>query len=104
MAKKTTQQQQFVIVRTTGAGVHAGYLVRRDSDAVQLRDGMRIWRWTMPAGHQDHGVTLSALARHGAGPRSCISETVSECTILGVHEILVCTSEAQATLTPRWVL
>ena len=59
-------KRPFVIARCTQAGVHAGYLVSRDSEGyVVLANARRIWCW-------DGAGSLSELAVYGASkPDSC---------------------------------
>ena len=49
---------QYVIVRTYSAGVHAGYLKRRDGKDVDLINSRRLWYWKGAA-------SLSQLAVDG---------------------------------------
>ena len=53
----------YVMVRTYSAGVHCGYLQRRDGKEADLVDSIRIWRWTGAA-------TLSQLATEGSNDHS----------------------------------
>lgn len=97
-AKNPTQP--YVIVRATGAGVHAGYLVKRDGDAVTLRDSRRLWRWVV-AKQTGQLASLSEVATYGlntSDPRSRISVVTAENTILGACEILGATDAARATI------
>ena len=54
---RNTDGMPYVIVRCRNAGVHAGYLVSRDSETLVLTHARRLWRW--------HGRTLSGLAIEG---------------------------------------
>lgn len=88
---------KYVILRTTGAGVHVGRLVSRDGDTVTLADARRIWRWR-------GGNTLNELALRGADEvYTRISEPIDEIAIHQVHEELTITEAARANLTrSRW--
>lgn len=90
----------YVIVRCEAAGVHAGYLARRD-DAhriAELVDARRLWRW--------HGRTLSGLALEGTDdPALCKFGDPVSITLAGWCEIIQTTPQAQASLeaVARWV-
>lgn len=64
---KTTKKLPYVIVRCTAAGVHAGELVARKGQEVELRNARRIWYWTGAA-------SLSELAVYG-------SKSIGNCKI-----------------------
>ena len=56
--KATTKSLKPVLIRTYSAGVHFGYLVKRDGKEVHLERSRRIWRW--------YGAnTLSDIAANG---------------------------------------
>ena len=76
-----------VIVRTFSAGVHFGWLVRRDGREVQLTKARRIWRW--------YGAnTLSELALHGLDPDySRVAEPV-EILLTEAIELIACEPSA----------
>ena len=88
---------KYVLVRTTGAGVHVGRLVSRDGDAVTLTDARRLWRWR-------GANTLHEVALRGVDDTfTRLSEPVDEITVLGVHELVTLTEAARANLTrSRW--
>jgi hypothetical protein len=74
---KKTPKLPYVIVRCTQAGVHAGELVSRKGQEVELRNARRLWYWTGAA-------SLSELAVYG-------SKTPSTCKFAALvpkHEIL----------------
>jgi len=55
----------YVIVRCTRAGVHAGELVSRKGQEVELRNARRLWYWSGAA-------SLSELAVYGSkSPATC---------------------------------
>lgn len=85
-----------VIIRTYSAGVHFGYLARRDGKEVDLVKSRRIWRW--------HGAnTLSEIALHGLDEKaSRVSEPVT-ITLTEAIEIIDCTPEAVAKIeAAKW--
>jgi hypothetical protein len=84
----------FVIVRSYGAGVFAGYLQSRcDKDQrVTLDRCIRLWRWT--------GATLSQVARDGiagAGENKFSVETDGH-DILQAIEVIPCTEKARLAI------
>lgn len=90
---------KFVLIRTTGAGVHCGVLVAANQREgwVRLTDARRVWNWH--GGNSLHELSLRGAAETGTR----ISEPIAEIDILGVHEILTCTPEAAANLRrSRW--
>jgi hypothetical protein len=55
----------YVMIRTYSAGVHCGYLKRREGKEVELLDSIRIWYWNGAA-------SLSQLAMEGTSkPDNC---------------------------------
>lgn len=62
----TTDDLQYVIVRTYSAGVFAGYLKRREGKEVELMNARRIWKW-------EGAASLSQLAMEGTSlPEKCM--------------------------------
>ena len=99
--KKQTERKRaahpFVIVRTTGAGIHCGELVKRDGADVTLKNARRIWRWR--GANTLHELSL----RGGDGTWTRISEPVAEITIVGCHEVIPCTQAGRDNLSrSRW--
>src|SRR3990172_6084193 len=89
-------EEKLVLVRTVGAGVHVGRLVRVDGITVELKDASRIWRWR--GAH-----TLHELATTGASAEyTRISVRVPAITLLHGTEIIPVTATASATLQPPW--
>ncbi|MBB6228317.1 DUF6948 domain-containing protein [Polymorphobacter multimanifer] len=80
-----------VIVRTYSAGVHFGYLARRDGKDVDLVRSRRIWRW--------YGAnSCSGLATSGLDvSRSTVAGPVS-ITLTEAVEIIDCTPEAVTSI------
>lgn len=70
-----------VIVRSYGAGVFFGFLLRREGQEVTLQNCRRVWSWK-------GAKTLSELANHGPGKGSNIAEVTARHDILEVIEII----------------
>ena len=75
---------RYCIIRCSGAGVHAGFVRRRDGEEVELLNSRRLWRW--------YGKTLSGLAIEGSfAPDQCkYADEIPEITLLGACEIIPC--------------
>lgn len=85
-----------VIVRTYSAGVHFGYLVRREGREVTLERSRRIWRW--------YGAnSCSGVATGGVDiERSKVAAPVT-ITLTEAIEVIDCTPEAAANLeAAKW--
>jgi hypothetical protein len=99
--KKKTQKRatkrKYVIVRTSGAGVHCGELVSQTDATVTLTDTRRIWRWDT-RNDAVKAFTLSDVSRVGAGSGGRVSAPTSEITLNGWHEILPCTADGERAL------
>jgi len=55
----------YVMIRTYSAGVHCGYLKKREGKEVELLDSIRIWKW-------EGAASLSQLAMEGTNsPSGC---------------------------------
>lgn len=82
----------YVIIRTYSAGVHAGYLEKKDGLEVTLRDSRRIWYW-------DGAATLSQLAMEGTKkPGNCKFPCAVDTIQLQWIEIINCTEEARKSI------
>lgn len=79
----------YCIIRTERAGVHAGTLVRREGQEVELANARRLWYW-------DGAASLSQLAMQGVSkPHNCkFTVPVTTITLLGVIEVIPCTEKA----------
>lgn len=86
---------RHVIIRATGAGVHAGILAAHDGgQTVRLQNSRRLWRWTAAKGH-----TLSGVAMHGLKEGwTKLPAAVDELVILDACEIIVTTPEARTSI------
>lgn len=78
-----------VIIRADRAGVFFGTLAEKDGNEVTMTDVRRLWYW-------DGAASLSQLAVEGTKtPEQCrFTVVVPKMTILGVIEIIECSTEA----------
>lgn len=81
------EKPQAVIVRTFSAGVHFGYLTKRDGKEVHLENSRRIWKW---AG----ALSCSELASDGLNIEN--SKVASRVSIILTEaiEIINCTQKS----------
>ena len=92
----------FVLIRTYSAGVHFGYLAKKESTLagieVTLHLATRVWQWS-------GACSLSQMAMDGVNdPSNCkFSVEVDEITVLAI-EIIQITKKAQTILcgVPKW--
>jgi hypothetical protein len=87
VASTTCANPLPVIVRSYGAGVFFGFLLRREGQEVTLQNCRRVWSWK-------GAKTLSELANHGPGKGSNIAEVTALHEILEVIEIIPASPEA----------
>lgn len=82
-------EDNYIIVRTCSAGVHAGELVSKDGDVTVLKNSRRLYYW-------DGAATLSQLAMEGVSkPENCkFPCEVTEIELLGTIERIPCTKKA----------
>jgi len=85
--QEETKTMKPVIVRTYSAGVHFGYLVRRDGKEVDLVKSRRIWRWF-------GANTLSEIATSGLDPKASRVAVPVTITLTEAIEVIDCTPEA----------
>ena len=83
------QYEDYVIVRTTSAGVFMGHLASRNGKEVMLQDARRLWYWNGAA-------SLSQLALEGVSrPKDCkFPAPLPEVTLTEAIEIIPCTEKA----------
>ncbi len=90
---------KYVIVRTTSAGVFAGFIESREGKEVVLRDARRLWYWSGAA-------SLSQLAMEGVkNPNDCLFPIEVDRVILTeAVEILDVTPQAKESIknVPIW--
>lgn len=99
LSKKSAKKKSskpFVLVRTYMAGVHCGYLEKKEKMEVVLSNTRRIWRWK-------GANTISELSQNGSDEvYTRISEPVPTNTLEAI-EIIVCSPTAKANLEKsRW--
>jgi len=89
LAEKT-DGMDYCVIRTYSAGVHVGYLKKRDVKEVELINSRRIWQWS-------GACSLSQLAVDGSkNPDGCkISCIVPKIYLTEAIEILPCTISAK---------
>lgn len=90
------QNPKPVIVRTYSAGVHFGYLKRRDGKEVELERSRRIWKW--------YGAwTLSEIASAGLdATKSKVAAPVS-IVLTEAVEIIDCSDTAVTSIeSAKW--
>lgn len=98
-AKKTAKPKalEYVIVRCTQAGVHAGYLVKQTKEHLTLIDSRRIWYWSGAA-------SISEIAVHGLNPaKSSASKIAAKVPRIqlrqsDVCEVVLCCAEGKASV------
>ena len=90
---------QYVIVRSSSAGVFAGELDDRIAQEVTLRNARRLWYW-------DGAASCSELAVRGVSkPKSCkFPPAVPEIVLTEAIEIIAATPEARESIeaVPEW--
>lgn len=84
----------YVLVRCTAAGVHAGILVSRNGQEVHLRDARRLWYWRVP---MDAPAFLSGVAVAGLGEDCKVGEPV-EIILTEACEVIACTDQAAESI------
>lgn len=95
-AKKKASALKPVIVRTYSAGVHFGYLVKRDGKEVTLERSRRLWRWF-------GAWTLSEVATSGVDVSKSKIGAPTSVVLIEAVEIIDCTPTAVASLeSAKW--
>lgn len=84
---------QYVIIRTSSAGVFAGTLIKKEGNEVELHNARRLWYW-------DGAASLSQLAEEGVSkPNDCkFPKEVTQVILLGVIEILKVSDKAKESI------
>ncbi len=93
---KTNKTMPYVILRCSGAGVHAGELVARgapDGTMYVLKNARRIWRF-------NGAQTLSEVAVYGLNAESRVAPVVErqEIRFEDCHEIIHCQAAGRACI------
>ena len=83
----------YAIVRTRSAGVHAGELVKLEGMVAELANNRRLWYW-------DGAATLSELAMCGVSkPENCkFPAPVDRIVLTEAIEVLDCSDVAQQSI------
>ncbi len=90
---------RHVIIRATGAGVHAGILAAHDGgQTVRLTNARRLWRWSAAKGHTLSGVALHGLRDGATKGWTKIAAPVADQVILDACEIIATTPAAQTSI------
>lgn len=84
---------KFVIVRCSGAGVHAGELAAVRGDEVRLLGSRRLWAFTVKS-----GIALSGAAQHGIKSSSKLDAVMPDIVVKGFCELLPCSDNAKASI------
>ena len=81
--------ENYVIIRTYSAGAHAGELVSKNGQEVELKNARRLWYW-------DGAASLSQLAMEGVSkPQNCkFPCEVPKIILTEAIEIIPCTQKA----------
>lgn len=101
MPRKKAEENKlpWVVVRTHSAGVHVGYLAKKEGDEVTLTDSRRIWYW-------DGAASLSQLSQEGVTkPQNCkFAMVIPEIVLKGWIEIIPATEKAKTSIlgVPEW--
>ena len=84
---------KYVLIRTYSAGVHVGYLKRRDGQEVELVNARRLWYW-------DGAASLSQLAVDGVskGDNCKFPCEVASIILTEAIEIIPVTKKAQESI------
>lgn len=89
----------YIICRTTSAGVFAGTLVSRKGQEVEMKAARRLWYW-------DGAASLSQLSMEGVTkPENCkFPCEVRSVVLTQAIELLPCTKQAKASIAgvPVW--
>lgn len=90
---KSFDGMEYVLIRTYSAGVHVGYLKRRQGKEVELVKARRIYSW-------EGAATLSQLAQSGTSkPDNCkFPEEVDELILTEAIEVIKVTEKAKQTI------
>lgn len=83
---------RYVIVRCSGAGVHAGVLVSQDGNQAILKDSRRLWFWKAK-----NGIALSGLSQFGLQSGK-VDTVIPEIALIGVIEIIPCSEVAKESI------
>jgi len=90
---KQLDGMDYVVIRTYSAGVHVGYLKKKEGREVTLRQSIRIHYW-------DGANSLSQLAVDGVSkPQNCrFAVPIDTIILMEVLEIILCTEKARKNI------
>jgi len=89
---QTIDTGDYVIVRCTQAGVHAGRLQKKAGAQVSLSAARRLWYWKPLK-----GAFLSGVAEHGLHADSKVGTAVT-IELLDACEVILCSPAAAASI------
>lgn len=96
---ETLDGKPFVLIRTYSAGVHFGYLVKREGKEVKLIKSRRVYYWKGAS-------SLSQMAMEGVkNPSECkFAMEVEEIELTEAIEVIMVTEQAKENLqnVPVW--
>ncbi len=84
----------YVMIRTYSAGVHCGWLKKREGKEAELLESIRIWKWSGAA-------SLSQLAMEGTNDSSNCKFGMpisTSLTVTEVIEVIVMTEKAKESI------
>lgn len=95
--RNSAPARKQVIIRTYSAGVHFGYLVKRNGKEVELSGARRLWRWF-------GAWTLNEVATAGIDVSKSKVGAPVNITLTEAIEIIDCTPAAAASIeSATWV-
>ena len=88
-----------VVIRSNGAGVFFGKLIKKEETEVTLENARKLYYW-------DGAGAVEGLAQNGTSkPKNCkFTVVVKEICIMNVLQIIPCTKEAIKSIesVPEW--
>ena len=92
-AKPNIDGLEYVMIRTYSAGVHCGWLEKREGKEVHLLESIRIWKWSGAA-------SLSQLSQEGTNDASnCkFGMPVSKIILTEAIEVISMTEKAKSSI------
>ena len=87
---------EYCVVRTYSAGVHIGYVKRREGQDADLVNSRRLWSW-------DKAASLSQVAMEGCNTKK-FAMVLPFITLTDVIEVIPCSQKAKTRLEalPEW--
>ena len=94
-------EKNYVIVRSQGAGVFFGNLIKKEGNEVTMNECRKLWKW-------DGAAAVEQIAVDGILP-SAVKEckftiSVDNSTIMNVLQIISCTEKSVKSIqsVPEW--